>query len=305
MDDKLIIFKENAIYYINGTGPDNTGANSQYSQPIFITSTVGCSNQQSIVLTPTLNGSPGGLMFQSDKGIYLLGRDLSTPYIGAPVEQFNSSTVTSANAIVATNFVLFTLSTGQYLMYDYFYQQWGTFVGIPAISSTIYNGLHTYLSSNGLIAQQSSGLYTDNGNPTLMQFTTGPVWLAGITGYQRAYELVILGSYISPHTLVVTIEFDFGKYTQQFTIEPTNYTGLYGTDQIYGQTNPFGGPGDLEEWRIQFDYQQCQSIQISIQEQFDPTFGTTAGAGLTISSMTVLVGIKKGIRPFPASKTVG
>ena len=82
MDDKLIIFKENAIYYINGSGPDNTGANSTYSQPTFITSTVGCSNQQSIVFMQD------GLMFQSDKGIWLLNRGLGTLYIGAPVEAF-------------------------------------------------------------------------------------------------------------------------------------------------------------------------------------------------------------------------
>ena len=69
MDDKLIIFKRDAIYYINGTGPDNTGSNNQYSASIFITATVGCSNQKSIVFTPS------GLLFQSDKGIWLLGRD--------------------------------------------------------------------------------------------------------------------------------------------------------------------------------------------------------------------------------------
>ena len=62
MDDKLIIFKKDAIYYINGSGPDNTGANSTFSDPVFITATVGCSNPNSIVLLPH------GIMFQSDKG---------------------------------------------------------------------------------------------------------------------------------------------------------------------------------------------------------------------------------------------
>lgn len=84
MDDKLIIFKQNAIYYINGSGPDNTGANNQYSQPIFVTSTVGCPNQNSIVFMPQ------GLMFESDKGIWLLDRSLGTSYIGADVEEFNA-----------------------------------------------------------------------------------------------------------------------------------------------------------------------------------------------------------------------
>src|ERR1700677_556451 len=106
MDDKLIIFKQNAMYYINGTGPDNTGANSQYSQAIFITSTVGCANQNSIVFIPQ------GLMFQSDKGIWLLGRDLSTNYIGAPVENTNQYLITSATTIPGTTQVRFTLNNG-------------------------------------------------------------------------------------------------------------------------------------------------------------------------------------------------
>src|SRR5208283_5242873 len=79
MDGNLVIFKKNAIYYINGTGPDNTGANSQYSQPLFISSTVGCINTNSIVFTDS------GLIFQSDKGLWLLGRNLSVQYIGAAV----------------------------------------------------------------------------------------------------------------------------------------------------------------------------------------------------------------------------
>ena len=35
MDDKLIIFKKDAIYYITGAGPDNTGANNDFSGPVF------------------------------------------------------------------------------------------------------------------------------------------------------------------------------------------------------------------------------------------------------------------------------
>ena len=74
MDDKLIIFKKDAIYYITGTGPDNTGANGTFSDATFITSTVGCANPSSIVLMPN------GIMFQSDKGIWLLDRQLGTTY---------------------------------------------------------------------------------------------------------------------------------------------------------------------------------------------------------------------------------
>ena len=107
MDDKLIIFKANAIYYLTGNGPDATRTNNDYGDPAFITATAGCSRPNSIVNTPN------GVMFQSDKGIWLLGRDFSTTYIGAPVEAYNNSEVISAITVPGTNQVRFTLDTGQ------------------------------------------------------------------------------------------------------------------------------------------------------------------------------------------------
>ncbi len=308
MDDKLIVFKKDAIYYINGAGPDNTGANSQYSQPIFISSTVGCANQNSIVITPTLNGSPGGLMFQSDKGIWLLGRDLSTTYIGAPVEAYNSFAVNSATAIPATNQVRFTISSGITLMYDYYYQQWGTFVGVPAVSSTIYQGLHTYISPSGGVAQETPGVYLDNGNPVLLSFTTSWIAIAGLQGYQRAYFFYLLGSYFSPHKLNLQISYDYNPSPVQSTlISPNNYGPAYGTTQmpVYGQLNPYGGPNNIESWRVFLTQQRCSSFQISLQEIYDPSFGVAAGQGLTLSGLNLVVAVKKGWRTQSAATSAG
>lgn len=299
MDDKLIIFKANAIYYINGSGPDNTGANSGYSQPTFITSTVGCANQASIVFMPQ------GLMFQSDKGIWLLGRDLSTNYIGAPVEAFNSGAVTSAVNIPETNQVRFTLSTGQTLMYDYYYSQWGTFVGVPAISSCIYQGLHTFLNASGGVFQETPGAYLDNASPVLMSFLTGHIQLQGISGYQRIFEIQLLGSYVTPHLLNVQLGYDFGALSEQALITPTNATGVYGSDAIYGQTTPYGGSESLEQWRIQPSTQKCQAFQVSLQEVYDPSYGVPDGAGFTMSAMTCVLGINRGYRPVKATNTTG
>lgn len=300
MDDKLIVFKQDAIYYINGTGPDNTGANNQYSQPIFITSSVGCSNQQSIVLTPN------GLMFQSDKGIWLLGRDLSTQYIGAPVEAFNTSTVQSAVNVPKTTQVRFTLDSGVMLMYDYYYDQWGTFAGVPAISSCIYGGLHTLINALGQVYQENPGSYLDGSNPVLMSFITGEFNLASIQGYQRFYDLYLLGSYVTPFRLSVGIAYNYSQtMAQVITVTPTNYTGPIGSDPILGMTTPVGGPGNLFQWRLQPKLQLCQSFRISAQETFDPSYGTQAGEGLTLSSLICQVGIKKGVRPIRAANQAG
>ena len=178
MDDKLIIFKSNAIYFINGTGPDNTGANSQYSNPIFVTSTVGTINQQSIVMTDN------GIMFQSDKGYWLLERSAQQAvYLGAAVEEFTlQGSANSALAIPETTQVRMTMSSGQTLMMDYFNQnQWGTFDNVPAISSTLYQNLHTYLDKYGNLYQETPGEYLDGTNPVLMGFQTGWINVGGIS----------------------------------------------------------------------------------------------------------------------------
>lgn len=302
LDDKLIIFKGNAIYYINGAGPDNTGANNQYSSPIFVTSTVGCINQKSIVFMPS------GLMFQSDKGIWLLDRSMSTSYIGAQVEDFTlDSQVLSAVNVPNTNQVRFTMSSGITLMYDYYFGQWGTFNNIPSVSSTLYQNLHTFINSSGQAFQESVGQYLDGSSPVLMSFTTGWINPAGLQGYIRSYFFYLLGRYITPHTLQLLIAYDYNSNASQSTIiTPDNFTPLYGNaGGPYGQESPYGGVGDIEQWRVFLDNQKCQSFQISLKEFYDSSLGVPAGKGLTLSGLNLIVGLKKGYVPIGSSKSVG
>lgn len=298
MDDKLILFKKNAIYYEVGNGPDSTGANNDFQDPIFITSTVGCANQRSIVFIPQ------GLLFQSDKGIWLLGRDLSTQYIGAPVEDFNSETVLSAITVPGTNEVRFTMSGGKTLMYDYFFNQWGVFEGIPSISSTLYEEKHTFLNQYGEVSQEAEGTYLDGSRPTLIGLTTGWINAAGLQGYERAYFFYLLGTYYSPHKLLIRVGYDYQPPTQSLIITPDNYAGTYGDETIYGGGS-YGGPGNLEQWRIFFEKQKCQAFQIWIDEVYDASYGVTAGAGLTLSGLNLVVGVKSGYPRLSAARSAG
>jgi hypothetical protein len=304
MDDKLIIFKENAIYYINGTGPDNLGTTQvgcplgQYSQPTFCTSVVGCTNQQSIVMTSM------GLMFQSDKGIWLLSRDLQTSYIGSPVEAFNGATVNSANAIPGTNYVVFTLSTGQSLMYDYYVQQWGTFEGAPAVSSTLYQDLHTIVDQYGNISQATPGVYADIDNPVLMSFVTSWLNLAGLQGYERFYEFYMLANFLSPHSLLCQVAYDYNpsvSNSQLITPTPQRYSSP--VPSPFGVPTPFGAPTSKEQYRVHAKKQLCESFQLAITEV--AVQGQPIGAGFTMSGIDLVVDIKKGYRPTKAASAVG
>lgn len=289
MDDKLILFKKDAIYYLTGNGPDATGANNDYGDPVFITSTVGCANPNSIVFMPN------GLMFQSDKGIWLLGRDLATNYIGAPVEQFNSADVSSAFSVPGENQVRFTLNNGITLMYDYYYNQWGWFEGIPGVSSTIYQGLHTYINQYNQTFQENVGSYLDGSRPVTMSFTSAWFKMAGLQGFQRLYYFYLLGQYYSPHKLQLGLAYDYNPSpSQTVLITPVNFNGVYGSDPLYGDSSPYGGNSQVEQWRVFVERQKCQSFQITLQEMFDNSLGAEAGFGLTLSGLNLVVGVKKG-----------
>lgn len=280
MDDKLIVFKSNSIYYINGFGPDNTGASNQYSpSPVFITGGVGCSNPSSIVLTPQ------GLMFQSDKGIWLLGRDMSVRYIGEGVQAFNTCQVKSALVVPGTNEVRFTLgSSGQTLVYDYVVGQWNQYTGIPGTSATIFQKQHTYLNGSA-IYQQSSSSYVDGTTPTVMSFTTGWVNLGTLLGYVRAYRMYFLGKFSSAHAIQIGLAYDYNPTIAQ----TVNFT----------PTNVVGSGSNVEEWQINFQNQQTQSFQLTFTE----ISSATAGAGLYISGIEFVAGVKRDFPRNVANRT--
>lgn len=309
MDDKLVIFKANALGYVNGIGPDNTGANGQYSDYILINSVNGCTNQQSIVFTPN------GLMYQSAKGIWLLGRDLSTNYIGAPVETLTTgATVLSAMNVPGSTQVRFTLDTGITLMYDYFFNQWGTFVNVPALSSTIYKSLHTFINSYGQVFQETPGKYLDNTSPVLMSFTTGWINLAGVQGFERFYQLYLLGQYYSPFKLNMQIAYDYNSSsTQSVVVTPSNATSVWGNSAVWGdgaswgssQTPSWESTANVFEARVFPQRQKCESFQITAHEVFNSAPGQMAGAGFTLSGMSLIVGAKRGFRTSKASRNFG
>lgn len=303
MDQNQIVFKKSAIYAIGGEGPDATGASNQYSEPQFITSTIGCTNQNSIVFQPS------GLMFQSDRGIWLLGRNLQTSYIGAPVESYVlGNTVLSATSVPGTNQIRFTMNTGVTLMYDYFIGQWSIFTGIPSLSSTLYNNSHTFINSLGQVLQESPGTYMDNNVPVLMGFQTGWINPAGVQGYQRVWWIYLMGSFISPHFLNIGISYDYNPDMSQLVkINPGNYNpnfGLYPGN--FGAESPFGGNSAVQWSQVNVQRQSCTAFQLTISEIFNSEHSAVGGQGLTLSHLSAIVGLRKNFpRRLPSTQKYG
>lgn len=300
MDDKLIMFKPNAIFYMVGEGPDSTGANNDFTDAVFVTQTVGTTNPKSVVFMQD------GLMFQSNKGIWLLSRGLDVQYIGADVEDFNSYTVTSATTVPNTTQVRFTLSNGVALVYDYFYRQWAVFTGLNAVASVNAGGTaYTYLSPAGKLLQETSGVYTDDGVPYFMQLQTSWLSLAGFQGFQRVYNLFFKGKFLNAHMLQVSMAYDFNvSATQTVLLRPTNLANPnYGDDPFYGSTQYYGGNSQEEQYEINLIRQKCQSLQITIQEALD-TSNPVYGPAIVLEAIGALVGVKSSYPRLPASQKV-
>lgn len=282
LDDKLVLFGPTSKFYVVGTGPSPSGANNDFSEATKIAGTSGCSNPASVLEIPI------GLMYQdSVKGIWLLDRSLQEKYIGAEVESFNSYTVTSAQHIPDANKAIFTLSNGSNLVYDYFVGQWEV-DPFPAavVDSAVFENDFCYVQADGLELQQTPGVFIDtqNASPNAILMSLKTSWLsfAQIQGFQRIWELQILGTYKSPHTLTVNIYTDFStSIAQTFTIPVLTDPGLY-------------------QFRLRMGsgVQKCETMQIEILES-----QSSLGEGLSLSALTLRVGVKKGMNKLPASKS--
>ena len=290
MDEKLVIFKDEAIYYMIGDGPNNIGEQDDFTEPELVSSEIGCIQVNSVVLTPL------GLFFKSKKGIYVLNRNMQLGYIGAPVEVFNDLSITSAITIPQENQVRFTTSDGDALVYNYFTNKWATFTNHLALSATSVGSDYYFLRPDGVIYKENLDKFSDNGSPINIELSTGWISFAGLQGFQRVYKLFLLGQFKSPHKLRIRIAYDFNEaFIQEKIINVSDFTdnNAYGDYSPYGEpeTTPYGGEGNVYQLRLDLKKQKCQSIKIRIEE----IQHTTPGEGLTLSNVAFEVGAKKGM----------
>lgn len=287
LDEKLILFKLNTVWVTAGDPPNATGTQDSMPIPELVQTDAGCTNPRSVVVTPA------GLMRQSLKGIYLLDRSLQDTYIGAPVEAFNSEEITSAALVPNTNQVRFTTANGVCLVYDYLFNQWSTFKNIKAVDSTIFENKFCYLSTLGTMYQETPGEFTDDSAFIPMRLRTSWLSFSGLQGFQRVWQMLLLGEYKSPHRLKLRASYDFNPYaTQETEINAGDLLDLpvYGEDSPYGAGSPYGGNFPLYQFRMFMTKQKCEAIQLEIEEFQDSDYGE----GLSISALNFLVGLKSG-----------
>jgi len=204
MDDKLLVFKRQAIYAVTGDGPDNRGVGQQWPRPMLVTNAVGTIEPESVVLTPD------GAMFKSLKGIYLLTRGLELKYLGAAVDAYNGEDVTGVVHLETESQVRFFTASGRTLVWDYFFAEWFTFTNQAAQSAVLWSGRPVYLKTDGTVLQESTA-WSDNGTAITMALELAPIAIAGLGGYQRVWEIRLAGDYFASSTFTAKVAYDYGS----------------------------------------------------------------------------------------------
>lgn len=79
-DGSVVAFAKRSIYLVSGDGPDDQ-KRGQFSPPRALSRDIGCTDYRSILETAI------GILFQSERGFYLLPRGFGQPiWVGAPVQ---------------------------------------------------------------------------------------------------------------------------------------------------------------------------------------------------------------------------
>lgn len=282
-DDRAFVFKAGAIFTFAGDGPDETGssATTGFGQPQLLPGDVGCTNPQSIVLTPN------GFLFQSAKGIYQLSNDGSLSYVGAPVERYNGQSIRRATVMPDRTQVVFLTDDGLSLLYDYLFGQWSTFTNHEGRDAAVVNNQYHYLRTDGRVFRETIGQYSDAGTRITLKLETAWLHLLDqLQGFQKVWELSLLGTWISAHQLGVQYQTDYTPgWTQTIWYDATGLSSstgwITGTgantigvepiagseygDGEYGDGEYGGTPPGLYEWRLDL-YEPCESIQFRFQD---------------------------------------
>tara|TARA_Y100000593_G_scaffold14361_1_gene27170 strand:- start:639 stop:4532 length:3894 start_codon:yes stop_codon:yes gene_type:complete len=297
MSNNLVIFKKRSIYVLPGDGPNNLGF-GRFGAAQLVSNDVGCKDQRSLVDTPL------GIMFQSEKGIYVLSKGYQVAYVGAAVEGYNSQTVTDAILIGNKNHVAFLTASGRTLLFDYLFQQWSTFTNHEGTSAAFWNNSFCYGRGTGKVYRESTTTFTDAGSPIKLKIETAWIKMDTLQGFHRVRRAMVLGEFKSSHRLAMDISYDYEPLRRRliFDADAKMETTTFGDPadpSEFGDGTPFGSgtttsemESNVYQFKAHLPVQKCQSIKFYFEDI--EAVGKALAEGYEITELMLEVGMKRG-----------
>lgn len=304
LNDRVLIFKENSIYYVNGDGPNDLGQGGVINPPEVITGDVGCIDSKSVATMPT------GLLFKSRKGFYLIDNGLNLSYVGAEIEEFNSYEVSSANLIRDANEVRITLVDGPVLTYNYYYNEWSIWTNFVADDAIVWTNsfvaIKSRIGSTALVVKQVKDFFLDVNQSYSLKIGLAWAGFAQLQGFQRIWRAHFLGDYRSPHTLKVSVGYNFTPViSDEYYWNPVTNLGIteYGDGAYYGSDPVYGGEvanNGTYQIRVHLVQQKSQAVRFILED----TALDGSCEGFDLSGVAFEVGLKRGSMKLQAAQTL-
>lgn len=296
LDGVPVIFKRRSIYALVGDGPDATGSSGSYTSR-GITSDVGLEDIGVIAETPD------GLIFKSSKGFYLLDTSYNVTYIGAQAEAYNSQTFKAAHVLPDSNTVVFVAASGETVIYDYYYKQWGTWGNHLGKSACVTDdGVYAYMRNDGRVYVADSSSYLDDGVNYSMKIKTAPVRPPTmIQGYWLIQRFQIAGDWLSNHKLNVGIYYDreLSPY-ETYSWDPGISPDVWGENATWGSGSYWGG--DRDGLTYQHEHAPKRGKAQTVSFEFEDVPGDNPGAGYELTELAIRYRPWSGLARLPVSR---
>ena len=290
--DRLLIFKEHSIYVTSGVEATNTGTGSGPRDPVLVSEVYGTSVPRSVCLTDA-----GVMFFDSAGGICLLDKTLAVKRVGDAVRYYTDEyPVETATVVPDQGHVVLTTNGGPALVYNYMLSLWSQWTDLEGtVDAKTIGGLLCALNSSATIKRENRAVYTDGGNHVTMDIFTGWFSLAGLSGYKRLYEAMLLGQRIGDSRLMVRIGYDYDPvWIDEMDLEDTTSATTFPASNHYETTPSVASGHGAYIARVRGSRQKVSSIRYRIWDEAQAP-AVTGGQGITLSGLTFVVGVKSGM----------
>ncbi len=219
LNETVVVFRENAIYALDGAGFDNLGGGGNYVARL-IAADEGAVNQESVAVTDR------GVIFKSNRGWQLLNRGWGVDYIGGGVSDYDDETPLAIDVIEKQHQVRI-LTSARMLVFDTLQGKWAEWTISDGVHSCMWSGAHVYLTDTGPAQQQTS--YA-SGATYGMDIETAWLARADLMGCVKVSHFQVLGEFRSSCSIQVQCARDYWKdgadtYFQDKTHTPSLAVG--------------------------------------------------------------------------------
>lgn len=274
LDNTLVIFKETAIYALQGVGPNNDGSGPQFAPPRLIRPDLGCIENRSIVRLPE------GILFKSNDGFRLVTRGLTVEDLESGSFQWGRDNIVDAAVADGDDqtVVLYSDDTENALALHYRSGVWAEYTNHQAKAADKVGADIFRLGLRGAgdysILAPDAGSYADahkTDTTYQLKVTTGWYKLAGLQGFQRIYRAQLLGDYVGAHTLNFSVSYNYDDtIIDNYSIDATTNLNTVNYQP-----------------EIRMNKQKCESVKFVISDTPNNT------GSMSLNALDLEVGVKR------------